>query len=88
MSKLEKHEIDSNESMNASAQEIFDRLLSSFDPIKAEGFLDQSIVRKKLEHKAALYDAMCEKYEQICEYHENGRLLKDFRREYRKNLKS
>ena len=73
--------------LNEAAKEMFDRVLTSLDPAKAESFLDQGIKRKGAEHKAALYDAMCEKYEQLFDYHENGRLVKDFRRLYRGKLK-
>ena len=78
--------INTESEMNDSAKEMFDRVLTSLDPAKADNFLDQSISRKGLEKKAALYDAMCEKYEQLFEYHESGRLLKDFRRLYKAKL--
>ncbi len=69
--------------MNESVEGMFDRILSSLDPSTAEHFLDQSIEREGDEKKAAMYDAICEKYEQLFEYHKSGRLVKDFRRLYR-----
>jgi len=39
-------------------------------------------------YKARVYDAICEKFAQLREYHERGRLVRDFRSTYRKCLKS
>ena len=73
--------------INDSAQEMFDRIFDSLDPAKAENHLDQSVRREGVEYKAALYDAMCEKHEQLLDYHHTGRMLKDFRRAYKTKLK-
>ena len=73
--------------LNEATKEMFDRVLSSLDPVTAERYLDHSIQRQGVERKAALYDAMCEKYEQLISYHENGRLISDYERLYRGKLK-
>ena len=78
----------SKTALNKTVEEILDRVLESLDPQKVENYVDQSIVRKEIEHKAALYDAMCEKYEHIFDYNESGRLLKDFRRLFKNNMKN
>ena len=85
--QLVDREFHVNTAMHDAAQMLFDRIYSSFDPGKAKNYLDQSVTREGVALKAALYDAMCEKYEQLLDYHQNGRLLKDFRGAYKSELK-
>lgn len=85
--QLVDREFHVNTAMHDAAQMLFDRIYSSFDPGKAKNHLDQSVTREGVALKAALYDAMCEKYEQLLDYHQNGRLLKDFRGAYKSELK-
>ena len=69
-----------------AAQEMFDRLLKSVDPVAAKEYVEEKGLRFGPFHKAALYDAVCEKYAQMSEYHEKGRLVRDFRAMYRSRL--
>ena len=85
--QLVDREFRVNTAMHDAARMLFDRIYGSFDPGKAKNYLDQSVTREGVELKAALYDATCEKYEQLLDYHQNGRLLKDFRGAYKSELK-
>jgi len=87
VNKLQLLQSEHDNAMNASAQEMLDRILDSVNPAKASRYLDQSIDRKGINEKADMYDALCEKYEQLHAYHENGRMLKDFKRSYRNKIK-
>lgn|GEM_PF-6672758 len=69
-----------------AAQEMFDRLLKSVDPVAAKDYVEEKGLRFGPFHKAALYDAVCEKFAQMSEYHEKGRLVRDFRAMYRSRL--
>lgn len=85
--KLVDNEKKTKQAMIESLEEILDRILSSLDPEKANRYLDQSVHRKGVEKEAALYNAMCEKFEQISDYNASGRLVKDFRRLFVEKLK-
>ena len=74
-------------SLEQSVETIITRMLDALDPEKAVRYMDQSIVRQGVEHKAALYDAMCEKFDQLLQYHQTGRMIKDFKHIYRSQLK-
>lgn len=76
-----------NESLEQSVETIITRMLDALDPEKAVRYMDQSIVRQGIEHKAALYDAICEKFDQLLQYHQTGRMIKDIMHIYRNELK-
>ncbi len=73
--------------LESSAGESFDRILGALDPQTVEGSVGGAKVKIGPFHKAALYDAMVEKYGQIKAYHEKGRLVRDFRAAYKSNFK-
>jgi len=78
---------DNQTASNYAAENGFNRLFDAFNPKKAERYLDQSIERKGIEKKAAMFDAMQEKFEQLYEYHQQGRMLKDFHRDFKTKLR-
>lgn len=75
-----------DEASKHAVQEAFDRLLKSLDPAAAKDQIGEKGLRIGPFHKAAMYDAVCEKYAQMSEYHEKGRLVRDFRAMYKTQL--
>ncbi len=67
-----------------AARESFERVLSALNP----GTLKKSIPKKTLvtetAYKAALFDAVVEKFNQIEMYHNKGRLVRDYKAAYKK----
>ena len=67
-----------------AARESFERVLSALNPET----LKKNIPKKKLftetAYKAALFDAVVEKFNQIEMYHNKGRLVRDYRAAYKK----
>lgn len=76
----------SDEASKHAVQEAFDRLLKSLDPAAAKDQIGEKGLRIGPFLKAAMYDAVCEKYAQMSEYHEKGRLVRDFRAMYKTQL--
>lgn len=68
--------------LETAAEESFTRILAALDPQTLEATAG-SKMKVGPFHKAALYDAVMEKYDQIRAYHDKGRLVRDFRAAYR-----
>jgi len=78
---------DNDDAIKRSAKESFDRLLLSVNPQTAKSYVNRSSMKIGPFYKAALFDAACEKYEQLMVYHEKGRLVRDFNAMYKSHLK-
>lgn len=74
--------------MNNAAEIIIQRLIESFDPEALENYIDNSVIKVGPLKKAALFDAMKDKYEQILMYQKEGKMLRDFKVHYKSELKS
>lgn len=70
-----------------TAQEFFDRLLQALDPDTARAFVGKPGLRPAPLYKAAVFDAYAEKFSQLAEYHGKGRLVRDFRASFKRNLR-
>ena len=73
--------------LEKTAQEFLDRLLDAFDPEAAKAYVGQKGLKPTAFYKAAVYDALCEKFAQLREYHRRGRLVRDFRAAFKSHLK-
>jgi len=71
-----------------AAQVMFDRIFESINPDAAENYLDQSILQVGPLKKAALLDAAKEKYTQLLEYHQSGNFIRDYKVNYKRNLRN
>lgn len=75
-----------DKALDEAARESFDRVLGALDP----DALIKSTPRKKLTtesaYKAALFDAVTEKFGQLKMYHDKGRLVRDYRTAYKKHI--
>ncbi|HSH70444.1 MAG TPA: hypothetical protein VK997_11035 [Deferrisomatales bacterium] len=70
-----------------TAQEFFDRLMQALDPAAARAFVGKPGLRPAPLYKAAVFDAYAEKFSQLAEYHGKGRLVRDFRASFKRNLR-
>ena len=75
------------QSVKDTAQEFFDRLLQALDPDAARAFVGKPGLRPAPMYKAAVFDAYAEKFSQLAEYHQKGRLVRDFRASFKRNLR-
>jgi hypothetical protein len=83
-----EHTVSLNqEAVDSAVRESFDRILTSINPSAIEGYVQESKIKVGPFHKAAMYDALMEKYKQLQLYHEKGRLVRDFKGMYRSHLK-
>lgn len=73
--------------LEQTAQEFLDRLLDAFDPEAAKAYVGQKGLKPSAFYKASVYDALCEKFAQLREYHRRGRLVRDFRATFKNHLK-
>jgi predicted component of type VI protein secretion system len=73
--------------LEQTAQEFLDRLLDAFDPDAAKAYVGQKGLKPSAFYKASVYDALCEKFAQLREYHRRGRLVRDFRATFKNHLK-
>lgn len=71
-----------------TAQEFFDRVLQALDPDAARAFVGKPGLRPAPLYKAAVFDAYAEKFGQLAEYHRKGRLVRDFRASFKRNLRA
>lgn len=71
-----------------TAQEFFDRVLQALDPDTARAFVGKQGLRPAPLYKAAVFDAYAEKFGQLAEYHRKGRLVRDFRASFKRNLRA
>jgi len=71
-----------------TAQEFFDRVLQALDPDAARAFVGKPGLRPAPLYKAAVFDAYAEKFGQLAEYHSKGRLVRDFRASFKRNLRA
>jgi len=78
---------DNDDAIKRSAKESFDRLLLSVNPQTAKSYVSGASMKIGPFYKSALFDAACEKYEQLMVYHEKGRLVRDFNAMYKSHLK-
>ena len=74
-------------SVQQTAQEFFDRLMQALDPAAAKAFVGKPGLRPAPLYKAAVFDAYEEKFLQLAEYHRKGRLVRDFRASFKRNLR-
>ena len=87
INELGKKLQDNDEAIKRSAKESFDRLLLSINPQTAKSYVSGASMKIGPFYKSALFDAACEKYEQLLVYHEKGRLVRDFNAMYKSHLK-
>lgn len=73
--------------LEKAANETFDRILHSVDPRSVEQSVEKSTMKPAAFYKADLFDAMTEKHSQLLNYHQKGRLMRDFRGTYRSELR-
>lgn len=86
LARVKQRSDDNEDALNQAANESFNRLLTSLNPDSAESYLDSSKIKIGPFHKAAMFDALIEKYQQLKAYHEKGRLVRDFKGMYRTHL--
>lgn len=67
-----------------AARESFDRLLSALDPAEAMKVVPKKTLSTEATYKAALFDAIKEKHQQLQLYHGKGRLVRDYKSAYKK----
>jgi len=84
---LESSKQQSNQAIDFVIQTSFDRLLESMDPKSAEKMLEQSSYQSEQEKKAAMFEALEEKFEQLVAYNSEGLMVRDFRVAYKKKLR-
>ena len=88
LSQIQRHKENSDQAMIDAAQTMFDRIFESINPDAAENYLDQSILQVGPLKKAALLDAAKEKYTQLLEYNQSGNFLRDYKVNYKRNLRN
>ncbi len=67
-----------------AARESFDRVLSALDPAEAMKATPKKTLATEAMYKAALFDAIKEKHQQLQLYHGKGRLVRDYKSAYKK----
>jgi len=72
---------------HSTVESIIERIIESLDPESSYKYLDNSVIRVGPLKKAAMFDAIKEKYSQVVAYHEEGKMLRDFKVLYKQELK-
>ena len=67
-----------------AARESFERVLSALNPKALKKQIPKKTLVTETAYKAALFDAVVEKFNQIEMYHNKGRLVRDYRSAYKK----
>lgn len=67
-----------------AARESFERVLSALNPEALKKHIPKKTLTTETAYKAALFDAVVEKFNQIEMYHNKGRLVRDYRAAYKK----
>lgn len=67
-----------------AARESFERVLSALNPEVLKKQIPKKTLVTETAYKAALFDAVVEKFNQIEMYHNKGRLVRDYRSAYKK----
>jgi len=87
LDRIDGAPLDVEGPLEQAAQEFLDRLLDAFDPEAAKAHVAKKGLKLTSFYKASVYDALCEKFEQLKQYHERGRLVRDLRAAFRRNLR-
>ena len=67
-----------------AARESFERVLSALNPQTLKQSIPKKTLSSEATYKAALFDAVVEKFSQIEMYHNKGRLVRDYKAAYKK----
>ncbi len=67
-----------------AASESFERVLSALNPQMLKKSMPKKTLVTETAYKAALFDAVVEKFSQIEMYHNKGRLVRDYKAAYKK----
>jgi hypothetical protein len=67
-----------------AARESFDRVLSALDPAEVMKAVAKKTLSTEAMYKAALFDALKEKHDNLQMYHGKGRLVRDYKSAYKK----
>lgn len=67
-----------------AARESFERVLSALNPQILKMNIPKKTLTTETAYKAALFDAVVEKFSQIEMYHNKGRLVRDYKAAYKK----
>lgn len=84
---LSKHETQRLEATYRTVQHITQRTIESLDPDNSYKYLDNSVRKTGPLKKVAMFDAAKDKYDQVKEYYEEGKMLRDFKVFYKQALK-
>ena len=87
LNKVQQERADHDEAMLNAAQVMFDRIFESINPDAAENYMDQSLLQVGPSKKSALLDASKEKYNQLLEYHQSGKFIRDYTVNYKRLLR-
>jgi len=67
-----------------AARESFERVLNALSPEILKKSVPKKALSTEATYKAALFDAMVEKFNQLEMYHNKGRLVRDYKAAYKK----
>jgi len=87
LTKIQQNTQHHDDAMLNTAQIMFDRIFESINPDAAENYLDQSVLQVGPLKKSALLDASKEKYNQLLEYHQSGKFIRDYKVNYKRYLR-
>lgn len=73
--------------MYDSVEVILERLIESLNPESSESYMDNSVMKVGPMKKAAMFDAFKEKYDQVQAYQKEGKMLRDFKMQYKSEMK-
>jgi len=67
-----------------AARESFERVLNALSPEILKKNVPKKALSTEATYKAAMFDAMVEKFNQLEMYHNKGRLVRDYKAAYKK----
>lgn len=74
--------------MYSAVEIMIQRLLESLNPEASENYMDNSVIKLGPLKKAAMFNALQDKYEQVSAYQKEGKMLRDFKVHYKSELKA
>ena len=85
--KIKQNEKQHLNATYATSETITSRIINSLNPESFEKYLDTGLIKVGPLRKAAMFDALNEKYTQVKSYQEEGKMLRDFKVLYKQELK-